>query len=211
MDVIICAESAGLRWPSWDSCTGREANQRHSTLLLQRDNRRGETGTVHLLLSIPDYNRLLKSENVTLRWKTLSLLSPSLNQLTLQALRVCVRIIESLRRHITLLCVYVPAPEGKACCKKTAAEFGPVVSGVSACSRHKRLPTGLLSPLHEETQMIISNEVNHWKRFSSTSDFTFALLRKHHFPHGSQQHVEMPVIQFHAAAQSVSNKYLQRS
>lgn len=50
----------------------------------------------------------------------------------------------SLKGHITLLCVYVPAPEGTACCKKTAAEIGPVASGVSACSRHKRLPTGPL-------------------------------------------------------------------
>lgn len=49
IDVIICAESAGLRWPSWDSCTGREANQRHNTLLLQRGRNRN---TVNVLLHI---------------------------------------------------------------------------------------------------------------------------------------------------------------
>lgn len=61
--------------------------------------------------------------------------------------------------HFTLLCVYVPAPEGKSCCKRTAAEIEPVTSGASACSRHKRLPTGPLSPLsHEQIQVSILNE-----------------------------------------------------
>lgn len=31
------AESAGLRWPRWDNCTGRAASQRQSTLLLHKD------------------------------------------------------------------------------------------------------------------------------------------------------------------------------
>lgn len=75
----------------------------------------------------------------------------------------------SVRGHTTLLCVCVPAPEGKACCRKTAAEFGPGVSGVSACSRHKRLPTGPPSPLHKEAQKFILNEGKQRKTFSSTS------------------------------------------
>lgn len=77
----------------------------------------------------------------------------------------------SLRGHITLLCVYVPAPEGKACCRKTAAEFGLGVSGVSACSRHKRLPTGPPSPLHKETQTFILNEVNKGRRFPAHNTY----------------------------------------
>lgn len=39
---------------------------------------------------------------------------------------------------------------------------------------------------------------------------TFALLCEHHLPHSTQQHVELPVAQFHAAAQSVSDKCPQR-
>lgn len=106
--------------------------------------------------------------------------------------------------------MYVPAPEGKFCCKKTAAEIAPVVSGASACSRHKQLPTGPLSPLQEKIQMLILNELMKG-HICNDIGLTFALLWKHHLPHGSQQHVKMPVVQFHSAAQSVPNKYLQRS
>lgn len=35
---------------------------------------------------------------------------------------------------------------------------------------------------------------------------TFAPLCEHHLPHSTQQHVQLPVAQFHAAAQSVSDK-----
>lgn len=38
---------------------------------------------------------------------------------------------------------------------------------------------------------------------------TFAPLCEHHFPHSTQQHVELPVAQLHAAAQSVPDKYPQ--
>lgn len=40
MERMSCADSIGLRWPNWDNCTGRDANQRDSTLLLQRETKR---------------------------------------------------------------------------------------------------------------------------------------------------------------------------
>lgn len=39
---------------------------------------------------------------------------------------------------------------------------------------------------------------------------TFAPLCEHHLPNSSQQHVELPVAQFHPATQSVSDKRSQR-
>lgn len=39
---------------------------------------------------------------------------------------------------------------------------------------------------------------------------TFAPLCEHHLPHSTQQHVELPVAQFHPAAQRVSDKRPQR-
>ena len=39
---------------------------------------------------------------------------------------------------------------------------------------------------------------------------TFAPLCEHHLPHSAQQHVQLPVAQFHSAAQSVSDKRPQR-
>lgn len=41
MERMSCADSIGLRWPNWDNCTGRDANQRDSTLLLQRETQKG--------------------------------------------------------------------------------------------------------------------------------------------------------------------------
>lgn len=35
---------------------------------------------------------------------------------------------------------------------------------------------------------------------------TFTPLCEHHLPHSTQQHVKLPVAQFHSAAQSVSDK-----
>lgn len=38
---------------------------------------------------------------------------------------------------------------------------------------------------------------------------TFAPLCEHHFPHSTQEHVELPVAQLHAAADSVPDKHTQ--
>lgn len=56
--------------------------------------------------------------------------------------------------EVTLLCVCVLAPEGTACCKKTAVEIVSVESGASAYSRHTPLPTGPLSLLHKLILML---------------------------------------------------------
>lgn len=51
--------------------------------------------------------------------------------------------------EVTLQCVCVLAPAGRACCRKTAAEIVSVESGSSAYSRHTPLPTDPLSLLHK--------------------------------------------------------------
>lgn len=51
---------------------------------------------------------------------------------------------------LTELCVRVPAPEGRACCRKTVAEIVSGESGASACSRRTLLPRGPLLLLHKD-------------------------------------------------------------
>ena len=56
--------------------------------------------------------------------------------------------------EVTWLCVYVPAPAGRVCCRKTAAEIVSAESAASAYSKRTLLPTGPLSLLrkHKHTQ-----------------------------------------------------------
>ncbi len=51
--------------------------------------------------------------------------------------------------------------------------------------------------------LLCSVKIRH--TFTKTA-LTFAPLCEHHLPHSTQQHVELPVAQFHPAAQSVSDK-----